>query len=75
MTTAGRNIARLSYLRDMMSKYAGAYDRGMNNGRGLSSRMYSWIDEYDSLRYGPGWAEYCKANGYSTEHDAADNFA
>jgi hypothetical protein len=74
-TKAQKNIARLNYLREMLNKYSAAYFRAIDNGRECSSRMYDWIDEYNALRYGEGWEDYCKQHGSDHRHDAYDLFA
>jgi hypothetical protein len=69
-----KTVARLDYLRGMLSKYSDAYHR--SNARGdVSSRLCSWIDEYNEARFTPGWLLYCSQGGWSESHDAYDCMA
>jgi hypothetical protein len=68
-------IARLNYLRNMLSKYTTAYYKSIDSGKGLSSRMYGWIDEYNDARYCRVWMLYCRDSGCDPMHNAYDLFA
>jgi hypothetical protein len=69
--------SRLAYLSKMLIRYANSWysNRG---GNGPSCRMFSWVDEYNSLRdmtAGSDWLAYCEANNLHPEHTAQDLFA
>lgn len=71
----GQTVARLERLRLLLDKNRNAYYRAIDRGRGLSRRMYGWIDEYDNARCLPVWVEYCKKHGLAQRHTALDTLA
>jgi hypothetical protein len=72
---AAKNIVNLNRLRRHLSNNVHVYYAAMDRGRDLSNRMYSWIDDYNDLRFEPGWSEYCAQHGSDESHNAGDLFA
>ena len=68
-------IARLNYLRNMLTKYSNAYYRTCATGALMSSRMTGWLDEYNEACYCRVWFMYCADSGLAPSHDAYDLFA
>lgn len=68
-------LARLERLLAILQANRDAYYRAIDARRELSRRLYAWIDEYDSHRHTPEWAEYCKRHGFAPGHLALDTFA
>lgn len=75
MTTIEKQVARLEYLSQMLSKYRNAYYRAMDKEGDLSPRMNGWLDEYNEASGSPAWNSYCVKHGFSPRHDAGDIFA
>jgi hypothetical protein len=66
---------RLHYLANMLNKYAHCWSK--DNGQDPSSRMFDWVDEYNSVKFDnlEAWEFYCKTYGRSYGHDAYDCMA
>jgi hypothetical protein len=64
-------IARLEALNSRFNRYAHRW------GEKTSSRMLTWVDEYNDLKASnkEAWAKYCKKNGLTTGHNAYDCLA
>jgi len=68
-------VARLERLQLLLDQNRTAYYRAIDRGRGLSRRMYGWIDEYNDAKGSPVWVEYCKKHGLAQGHTALDTLA
>jgi|JI9StandDraft_2_1071091.scaffolds.fasta_scaffold223778_2 hypothetical protein len=72
---AAGSVERLEQLQAMLDRNRDAYYRAIDAGRGLSRRMYGWLDEYDKARGTAVWAAFCKKHGLAPSHRALDIMA
>lgn len=69
------SVERLEQLQAMLDRNRGAYYRAIDAGRGLSGRMYGWLDEYDQQRGTEAWNAFCKKHALAPSHRALDILA
>lgn len=69
------SVERLEQLQAMLDRNRQAYYRAIEAGRGLSRRLYGWIDEYDRARGTQAWYDFCNKHRLATSHRALDTMA
>ena len=75
--TTEKIIARLDYLRSMLTKYAHCWNDAHEKLQCPSRRMDGWVNEYNDIRedHYNTFCEYCEKFGLSKHHDAYDCLA
>jgi hypothetical protein len=68
-------VKKLQRTCTLLVNHRNAYYRSIDSNRGLSQRMYDWIDFYNDQRGTQAWKDYCALGGFDLHHDALDNFA
>jgi hypothetical protein len=72
-TQTDKVVAKLEDLNKKIGKWAHTYDYE----KGASSRMYSWMHQYDDIKVKnrEAWDEFCKKNKFAPSHNARDLLA
>lgn len=69
------SVERLEQLQGMLDRNRQAYYRAIDAGRGLSRRLYGWMDEYDRARGTQAWRDFCAKHELAPSHSALDTMA
>ena len=70
-------VEGLHYAREMLMKYANAYNNAMEKDRMPSVRLMKWFDYYEDARgEAPEvWKAFCAKVNRGTDHNAGDLMA